>query len=76
MGGSRGLNCAYDFREFDAIKVPTTRRVMGFDENKHKIPNPVLVAIDIRELVFQCGHRLPHKKCSRMDRENSCSTEE
>lgn len=53
MGGARGLNYAYDYREFDGIKVPTTRRVMGFDENQRKIPNPVLVAIDIRELAFQ-----------------------
>ena len=53
MGGARGLNYAYDYRVFDGIKVPTTRRVVGFDENKRKIPNPVLVAIDIRKLAFQ-----------------------
>ena len=53
MGGAKGLNYAYDYREFDGIKVPTTRGVVGFDENKRKIPNPVLVAIDIRELAFQ-----------------------
>ena len=52
MGGARGLNYAYDYREVDGIKVPTTRRVVAFDDNKRKIPDPVLVAIDIREIAF------------------------
>jgi hypothetical protein len=52
MGGARGLNYAYDYREVNGIKVPITRRVVGFDENKRKIPAPVLVAIDIREIAF------------------------
>ena len=43
---------AYDYREVDGIKVPTTRRVVAFDDNKRKIPDPVLVAIDIREIAF------------------------
>jgi hypothetical protein len=29
-----------------------TRGVFGFDDNKRKIPDPVLVAIDIREIAF------------------------
>ena len=51
----KGLNYACDYREFNGIKVPKTRRVVGFDENKRKIPKPVLVAIDIRELAFSSG---------------------
>ena len=35
MGGGRG------------IAIPTTRRVFAYDENKHKVPAPVLVVIDI-----------------------------
>jgi hypothetical protein len=52
MGGARGLNYAFDYRKINGINVPMTRRVVGFDDNKRKIPNPVLVAIDIREIVF------------------------
>ena len=52
MDGARGLNYAYDYHEVSGIKVPMTRRVMGFDDNKRKIPAPVLVAIDIHEMVF------------------------
>lgn len=53
MGEARGLNYAYDYRNFDGILIPTRRRVVGFDDNKRKIPEPVLVAIDIQELVFR-----------------------
>lgn len=52
MGGARGLNYAYDYREVNGIKVPTTRRVVAFDDNKRKIRDPILVAIDIREIAF------------------------
>lgn len=53
MGGARGLNYAFDYRNFDGIIIPTKRRILGFDDNKHKIPEAVLVAIEIRELAFQ-----------------------
>ena len=52
MGGARGLNYAYDYRKVDGIMVPVTRRVVAFDDNKRKIPDPVLVAIDIHEIAF------------------------
>ena len=52
MGGARGMNYAYDYRNFDGIVVPVTRRVLGFDDEKRKIPEPVLVAIDIRRIAF------------------------
>ena len=52
MGGARGLNYAYDYREVDGIMLPVTRRVVAFDDNKHKIPDPVLVAIDIHEVAL------------------------
>jgi hypothetical protein len=52
MGGARGLNYAYDYRKVDGVMVPVTRRVVAFDDNKRKIPNPVLAAIDIHEIAF------------------------
>ena len=53
LGGASGLNYACDYGEFSGINVPTTHRAVAFDENKRKIPNPALVAIDIRGLAFE-----------------------
>ena len=52
MGGASGLNYAADYRNVDGIVVPTNRRVYAADANKQKIPEPVLVAIDIRDISF------------------------
>jgi len=52
MGGARGMNYAYDYQRGDGIMVPMTRRVFGFDDDKRKIPEPVLVAIDIRRIAL------------------------
>ena len=52
MGGARGVNYAYDYREVNGIKVPTTHRVVSFDDNKRKISDPVLLVIDIGEIVL------------------------
>jgi hypothetical protein len=51
-GGALGLNYAADYRNVEGIVVPTTRRVYASDANKQKIPEPVLVAIDIRNISF------------------------
>jgi hypothetical protein len=52
MGGAAGLNYASDYRNVDEIVVPTKRRVYALDANKQKISEPVLVAIDIRDIAF------------------------
>lgn len=52
MGGAAGLNYATDYRNVDGIVVPMKRRVYAPDANKQKIPEPVLVAIDIRDIAF------------------------
>jgi len=49
LGGGAGLNYASDYRNVDGIVVPTKRRVYAPDANKQKIPEPVLVAIDVRD---------------------------
>ncbi len=46
------MNYAYDYRNVDGIVVPVRRRVFGFDDEKNKIPDPVLVAIDIQKIAF------------------------
>ncbi len=55
MGGAPGSNYAADYRNVDGIVVPTKRRVYAPDANKRKIPEPVLVAIDIRDISFGDG---------------------
>jgi hypothetical protein len=52
MGGAAGLNYATDYRSVDGIVVPTKRRVDTPDANNQKISEPVLVAIDIRDIAF------------------------
>ena len=52
LGGASGLNYATDYRNADGIVVPTKRRVYTPDANKQKTPDPVLVAIDIRDIAF------------------------
>ena len=52
MGGAAGLNYATDYRSVDGIVVPTKRRVYTPDANNQKISEPVLVAIDIRDIAF------------------------
>ena len=52
MGGAAGLNYAVEYSNVDGIVVPMKRRVYAPDPNKQKIPEPVLVAIDIRDIAF------------------------
>ena len=52
MGRAAGLNYVSDYRNVDGIVVPTKRRVYAPDGNKQKISEPVLMAIDIRDIAF------------------------
>jgi hypothetical protein len=52
LGGATGANYALNYREFQGIKLPTARRIFAYDENLHKIPEPVLVSIDIADAKF------------------------
>jgi hypothetical protein len=52
LGGATGANYSTDYKEFQGIKIPTTRRVYAYDGNGQKIPDPLLVSIDIETIVF------------------------
>jgi hypothetical protein len=52
LGGATGLNYASNYQEFNGIMVPTTRRVYAYDDNKRKVAEPLLVAIDMQEVSF------------------------
>ncbi len=47
-----GADYASNYRNVDGIIVPTTRRVYAYDAEQHKIPDPLLVAIDMGEITF------------------------
>ena len=50
--GATGANYSTDYKEFQGIKVPTTRRVYAYDGSGQKIPVPLLVSIEIETIVF------------------------
>ena len=50
LGGATGANYASGYRDFDGIKIATRRRVYGRAGNGQKIPDPVLVSIDIENV--------------------------
>ncbi len=52
LGGATGLNYAYDFQNVDGIMLPTHRRVYAYEGDYQKVPEPLLVAIDIRSATF------------------------
>ena|ERR1700722_14163969 len=55
LGGASGLNYAFEYRDFGGIKVPTKRRVYAFNAQKQKVPEPILVAIDLSHIEFEAG---------------------
>jgi hypothetical protein len=52
LGGGTGANYALNYREFQGIKLPTARRIFAYDEKRQKIPEPLLVSIDIATANF------------------------
>ena len=53
LDGSTGLNYAFDFRDVGGIKIPMKRRVYAYDGDYEKVPEPLLVAIDVRTATFE-----------------------
>jgi len=52
LGEAQGVNYALDYRNVNGISVPMKRRVYAYNAAKRKIPEPVLVAIDIQDIAF------------------------
>jgi hypothetical protein len=50
LGGGTGLNYATNYRDIDGIIFPATRRVYAYTGNYQRVPEPVLVAIDITDV--------------------------
>ena len=50
--GATGANYTCDYADIGGIMMPMRRRVYGYDDEKHKIPEPLLVAIDFHTVSF------------------------
>jgi hypothetical protein len=49
----RPSNYATNFRTVDGIAVPFTRRIYGYDDARQKVPEPLLVSLDVHDLQFR-----------------------
>lgn len=52
LGGSPAANYAFDYIEVNGIVVPTKRRVYPKQEDGQKVPEPLIVSIDMSEISF------------------------
>jgi len=52
LGGATGLLYATDYRNVDRVIIPTTRRGYAWQGDYQRIPEPLLVAIDMGEITF------------------------
>jgi len=52
LGGASGLNYASDYRNVDGIIVPAKRRVYAYEGDYQLVKQPLLVAIDMREITL------------------------
>lgn len=52
LGGAPGANYSSCYKEFQDIMMPTTRRVYAYDAKGSKVAEPLLVSIDIADMVF------------------------
>ncbi len=50
LGGAKALNYASDYRNVDGIVFPVTRRVVAYEGDYQPVREPVLVAIDMKEI--------------------------
>jgi hypothetical protein len=53
LGGATGMLYASDYREVDGIIIPATRRGYAWQGDYQRIPEPLLVAIDLAETALQ-----------------------
>jgi hypothetical protein len=52
LGGASGLNYAAEYRDVGGIIVPTKRRVYGYEGDYQLVKDPLLAAIDMREMTL------------------------
>ena len=52
LGGTPGLNYAFDYRNVDGIVFPTKRRVFAYEGDYQPVKEPLLVAIDMGQITL------------------------
>ena len=52
LGGNTGANYSTNYKEFQGIMMPTTRRIYAYDAAMQKVPEPLLVTLDFGALQF------------------------
>jgi hypothetical protein len=52
LGGATGANYTTNYKDFQGIKMPTTRRIYAYDAAMQKVPEPLLVSLDFGALTF------------------------
>ncbi len=52
LGGATGLNYASAYRDVDGIIVPTQRRIYAYEGDYQRVPEPLLVKIDMSEVTL------------------------
>jgi hypothetical protein len=52
LGGATGANYPGDYREVQGLRMPMSRRIYAYDNALQKVPEPLLVSIDIASLAF------------------------
>ena len=52
LGGAPGANYSSGYKEFQGIMMPTTRCIYAYDAKGSKVVEPLLVSIDIADIVF------------------------
>jgi hypothetical protein len=53
LGGATGLNYAFDYQDIEGLKFFTKRRVYAYEGDYVRVPEPVLVNIDIRRITLE-----------------------
>ena len=53
LGGAQGANYASEYHAVDGVIMPTQRRVFAYDDARQKVPESVLVSIDLSEIHFK-----------------------
>ena len=53
LGGATGANYASGYQTIEGIVVPSRRRVYAYEEEHVKVPEPLLVGIDLPEITLE-----------------------
>jgi hypothetical protein len=53
LGGAQGANYPTEYRAVNGVMLPTRRRILAYDDARRKVPEPILISIDLSEIHFE-----------------------